>query len=376
MKKLLALVLSLVMVLGLATVGASAALDDFPDAADVNNEEAMAVMNAVGVFTGKDGKLAPKDNLTRAEAAKLVAYLALGEKTAEALPAVQVYSDVPATHWAAKYVAYGKNSGIINGTSATTFDPNGALTGYAFGAYILAVLGYDRNIEGMTGENWAINTAKLMQSNDITKGVSGAGSETLTREAAAQYCLNALKADTVDYSNKGTTVTVNGIDIVTGASAASSVADKTDVTAHKAIKNEYKVPGDVTVVQLGEKLYDGDLKLTSSTDAFGQPAKTWKYETTEIDTYTSAPDEVLKNGTSYGDLYTTLGKTVVENINTFQLFIDGVEVANKSGHAVATVAGSVDTTLITKGSKADFAYDTDSKTWDGTNTAEIGRAHV
>ena len=166
MKKLLALVLALVMTLGLATVGANAAYSDFTDTADVSFEEAMKVMNAVGVFVGDGNKLDPKGNLTRAQAAKLIAYLALGESVAEALPKTgSKFTDAPDGAWFTGYVNYMADAGYTNGTSATTFDPNGSLTGYQFGAFLLAVLGYDRAAEGMIGSGWETKVAVALQNN-------------------------------------------------------------------------------------------------------------------------------------------------------------------------------------------------------------------
>ena len=363
MKKLLALVLALVMTLGLATVGANAALKDFSDADQVSNEEAMAVMNAVGVFIGDSGKINPKGNLTRAEAAKLVAYLDLGEKAAEALPAVAAFADVPASHWASKYIAYCKDAGIMQGYN-NQFDPNGSLTGYAFGAFVLAVLGYDRNIEGMTGDNWMINAAKLMSKNDITKGAEKAGSETLTREEAAQYCLNALKADTVEYDTKGTNITIGGAANVTvGASKAEAVEDGTIIKAHQAVKDEKANGASKTNVQLGEKLYDGDLKLKEDTDEFNRPASVWTYKNGEVGKYSDTPDETLKNTFTRGDLYAALGSTVVDELkksgtkSTITLYIDG-ELVAKDAYSVGTDTelGTISVSNIVKNNKNDFEY--------------------
>ena len=352
MKKLLALVLALVMVMGLATVGANAALKDFPDASSVNNEEAMAVMNAVGVFSGKDGKLAPQDNLTRAEAAKLIAYLDLGEKTAEALAAVEVFPDVPANHWAAKYVAYCKDAGIIQGSDGK-YLPDEPLTGYAFGAYVLAVLGYDRNVEGMTGGSWQIATAKLMSNNNITKGTSKAGSETLTREEAAQYCLNALKATMVDYATKGTTVSVNGIDINTGASKADDVYSA--ASYNKAIKTGTADNDGKFTLQLGEKLYEGDLKLTTPGDDFGAPANKWTYKNATVGTYNDTPAATYNNKVTLATIYNLLGKDVVDDLDeelaAMTLTVDGTPdedfeganyvIKNSSGAAFGTAEGAI-----------------------------------
>ena len=284
MKKLLALVLALVMTLGLATVGANAALKDYSDAASISedHETAFAVMNAVGVFQGSDGKLAPTANLTRAQAAKIIAYLSLGEKTAEALPAVQVFDDVPASHWAAKYIAYGKEAGILQSNGGNNFDPDGALTGYMFGAYMLAVLGYDRSIEGMTGSNWAIKTATLMEANEINADVDKVGSAVLTREEAAQYAFNTLKSDMVWY-NGGTTVTVAGVPVTTGGTRQLATAGGygnypgTYAATWDATDGTY-AGARATNLQLGEKLYGAKLKPVTGTNDLGETIRTWYYK--------------------------------------------------------------------------------------------------
>ena len=339
MKKLLALVLALVMTLGLATVGANAALSDYSDANAIgaDYEEAFAVLNTVGVFQGSNRKLNPAGELTRAEAAKLIAYLDLGAKTAEALPAVEVFPDVPATHWASKYVAYCYNAGIIQGSSGK-YLPDDPLTGYAFAAYVLAVLGYDRNIEGMTGANWQIATAKLMSNVGLTKGVDKAGSATLTRQEAAQYCLNALKANTVEYTTKGTTVTIEGVNVVTGASTATpikatSATERTNFHSN-AITTETTTGGAPTAanpdyVQLGEKLYAGDLTLVSvaggiTVNSNNHKAHKWQYDSGKgpKDVTAYAYDDVLI-GSSYDgtDLYAATGKALVREDNSNTKFI-------------------------------------------------------
>ena len=71
MKKLLAMVLALVMTLSLA-VSANAAFKDADKVSDTY-EEAVAVLNGMGVFKGyEDGSFQPQGNITRAEVAAIV----------------------------------------------------------------------------------------------------------------------------------------------------------------------------------------------------------------------------------------------------------------------------------------------------------------
>ena len=57
LKKILALVLSLMMVL---SVMVTASATDFADDADITNKEAVEVMSALGILSGSQGKFAPQ----------------------------------------------------------------------------------------------------------------------------------------------------------------------------------------------------------------------------------------------------------------------------------------------------------------------------
>ena len=284
MKKLLALVLALVMSMSLVTISNAA----FKDADKISNKEAVDVMAAVGVLAGYDnGEFGATDTLTRAQACKIIAYLDLGKDVAEALPAVQVFSDLPASNWAAKYVAYCADAGYLSGVGDNKFAPDEKVTGYQFGKMLLCALGYDATIEEMTGASWTIKVAKLMEKNSISKGTSKLGAAVLTREEAAQYALNALKATCVEYDEKGSTITAGDVTIITGAKKAQAVysgetyAD--DIVAGTPVDGKY-------TLQLGEKLYKGDLKKDTSVtvDEFNRPLDyKWTYKTND-DVYTVA----------------------------------------------------------------------------------------
>ena len=315
MKKLLALVLALVMTMGLATVGTNAA---YSDADEISFNEAVDVMTAVGVFQGNNGKFMPKANLDRASAAKLIAYLDLGAKTAEALPAVQVFADVPASHWAAKYIAYCNDAGYIVG-DGTNFYPATALSGYAFGKMLLCVLGYDAKTEGYEGANWTISVAKRMTALGIPDGVEGNPSKTLTREEAAQYCFNALFALKVAYASNGTTIKTGDVEIITGSS--------------KADPDEYSVPNKT----LADVLYGTDAleEVKDGEDAFGRPAKQWKLNDEVVGEYPAKATKTYTTTVTGGKLYTDLGKVKGLNVTVIE---DGVERSD----APAIVSGGTD----------------------------------
>ena len=196
MKKFLSLVLALVMTMSLVTISAGA--KDFTDADKVNYDEAIAVLSAVKVIDGyTDGSFKPQTQLNRGQAAKIICNLILGPTTAAELHATAApFSDVPADNIFAGYITYCANKGIIGGYADGTFRPTGTLTGYAFMKMLLGALGYDQNTEGYVGNNWSVNVAKRALSIGLNAGLKTdfSGIKSVTREEAALYAFNTLKA--------------------------------------------------------------------------------------------------------------------------------------------------------------------------------------
>ena len=168
---------------------------------------------------------------------------------------------------------------------------------------LLVELGYDAKAEGMVGTDWAINTSKLMAGTKLMDGISGSVNQVLTREKAAQMCLNALEAPMVTYDTKGSTITVDGTKINFGASVAkyetSTVAKDQNISKEKLTSGEY-------TVELGEKLYK-DLKKNSTTDAFERPATEWMLKAKSIGTYADAADLSYTATVEIGTIYSDLG---------------------------------------------------------------------
>ena len=276
MKKLLALVLALVMSMSLVTISNAA---DFADAKDIDNKEAVEVMNAIGVLIGdENGKFNPDANLTRAQAAKIICVMLLGQTAADGLNLKANFSDV--SGWAESYIAYCASQGIVAGVGNGKFDPDGQLTGYQFAKMLLVALGYKADLEGMTGADWQVATAKLALNAGLTDGMSIALSKTLTRDEAAKMAFNTLTATMVEYSNgvnvstsDGTQVTVNAVRTKVG---------HTTTTGYKAGSN-----ANDEYTQFCEQYFD-KLKLTSTTstdDAFDRPASEWSFKGVKVGTY-------------------------------------------------------------------------------------------
>ena len=286
MKKLLALVLALVMSMSLVTISNAA----FKDADKISNKEAVDVMAAVGVLAGYDnGEFGATDTLTRAQACKIIAYLDLGGKTADAIKGSgTVFSDVAATAWYAGYVEYCAGAGYVAGIGGGKFDPNANVTGVQFAKMLLCALGYKAEVEGYTGSDYTIAIARDANKNDLFKGLSIVTSASLTREQAAQMAFNALKATTVEYQG-GTNVTTGDTTVVVNA-----VRNEVKRTSGNDYRNG--TPEDATgTQQLVEKLYGTDLKYASSAavDAMNRPGHTWSWKNVEIGKYTDTADYTL-----------------------------------------------------------------------------------
>ena len=310
MKKLLALVLALVMSMSLVTISNAA---DFADAKDIDNKEAVEVMNAIGVLIGdENGKFNPDANLTRAQAAKIICVMLLGQTAADGLNLKANFSDV--SGWAESYIAYCASQGIVAGVGNGKFDPDGQLTGYQFAKMLLVALGYKADLEGMTGADWQVATAKLALNAGLTDGMSIALSKTLTRDEAAKMAFNTLTATMVEYSNgvnvstsDGTQVTVNAVRTKVGHTTTTG----------------YKATGNDEYTQFCEQ-YFSKLKLTSTTstdDAFDRPASEWSFKGVKVGTYAK---EAAFTYTASASGSTTSAKLSNMGIKGYKLATSGV----------------------------------------------------
>ena len=328
MKKLLALVLALVMSMSLVTISNAA----FKDADTIDNKEAVDVMNAIGVLVGDEkGNFNAKDNLTRAQAAKIVCVMLLGKDASDALSLKSSFTDV--SGWAESYIAYCASQGIVAGVGDGKFDPNGKLTGYQFAKMLLVALGYDAELESMIGSDWQVNVAKLSIGAGLTDGLNIALSKVITRDEAAKMAFNALKADMVKYTNgtkietgDGTKVTVNA----TRYKAEGSSADEANYDGNR---------GD-GVMQFCEQ-YFPKLKLNKdvpSGDDFGRPANEWVFENVSVGTYAKSPS--LTYTRYLGD---SNGKKVVKADLKNRSYAEGLEIdgaAIDSSDAIAALTGN------------------------------------
>lgn len=204
LKRTLVLLLVLAMSVSLFSVAAFAKdYEDFTDADKIGDsyKEAVDVMVSIGVIDGiSDTIFDAQGNFTREQAAKIMAYIMLGADAADALTAQSApFSDVPANHWSAGYIAYCVEQGIIDGRGDGTFDPYSKLTAAEFAKMILCAIGYGVNDE-YTGNLWYVTAQADAKKLGIFDN-SGAASFTApaTREEAVLYAFNGLIIPMVKY---------------------------------------------------------------------------------------------------------------------------------------------------------------------------------
>ncbi len=201
LKKSLCLVLALVFVLGLCTFGSNAAFAQYTDLDKVTYDEAVEVLSGLGVIEGyPDGTFNPTANVTRAEAAAMIARMMLGREDADKLPVGDVkFSDVPETNWAAKYIAFCANRGIIVGMGDGTFHPAENVTGTQMATMLLRALGYGVMGE-YEGKGWDINAVADALYYGVFKDSKVVDfSNAATREETALYVWNTMWIQLVGY---------------------------------------------------------------------------------------------------------------------------------------------------------------------------------
>jgi hypothetical protein len=193
-------VISTVAALAMAASSFVAMAATYPDVtADSQYASAIEQLSALGIMEGfDDGTFKPDEKVTRAQMAKLVVGAKNMLAAAESNTTVMFEDVAPGkADWAIGYVATAANEGIINGTSATTFDPNATVTYAQATKMLVNACGFDAYAQQVGG--WPSGYLSYGYTLGINEGISGVGNDTeLTRGQVAQMVANALKAPTLE----------------------------------------------------------------------------------------------------------------------------------------------------------------------------------
>lgn len=320
LKRALSLALATVMTMGLMMVGTGAS---YQDVKATDNVEAIEVLQAVGIMTGdENGDFNPDANVTRNEIAVVMSNLL--NLDYDYYRGTNPFVDVP--DWAAPYVAACAAEGVVAGVGNNMYGGSNNVTAAQAALMIMKALGYFQ-YQADFDTDWQIATIRQASYINLFDNINANAETALTRNQIAQLVLNGLKAKMVTFTGTvgteiklpdGTTWNSGYVAEYTPITNANKKYDSIDVgTTNIASDDRY-------YVQLGEELYNGDLKLTDDTDVFGRPARYWEYDGKEIGTYVNTDLLVQEYTTKVtGDtLYNLLSRNTVENYK-FDIVIDG-----------------------------------------------------
>ena len=326
LKRALSLGLTAAMISGLMVMGSSAASSTYADVADTDNVEAIEVLKAVGIMVGDNGgNFNPDATVSRNEMAvvmsNLMAYNVATYKD------TSPFTDVP--QWAEPYVAACYTNGITAGYNATTYGGSDSVTTAQAALMIMKALGYFQ-YQSDFGSDWQLSTVAQGNRIDLFDDVDSPVKEAMTRNDLAQLVLNALEAGTVEAEKTGQDISVGDIVITSGVSYKFVTSGRDYATAIN--KNESTSANSINsvqapIVELGEKLYQGDLTKEEVQDAFGRPATQWEYQAKEIGTYADEADTVFTSKVTSKALYDAVGRTATGSDYTWYVSVNGDPVA-------------------------------------------------
>ncbi len=326
LKRALSLTLASVMLLGMMVIGTSAAAG-YSDVDEDDNVEAIEVLQAIEVMVGDDRGFGPDRPVNRAEMAVVMGLLL--NLDYNYYVSTCPFADVSGNYeWARGWVGACAANGIVSGRGEGIYDPGATVTAIEAASMMMRALGYFQNAEDYN-DGFVLVTVRQGNQIGIFNGVGSDGSTPMTRNQVAQMALNALRSEIVDFT--GTPgIEVNGVKVGYRAEYTSRTSTEkkynaiegrtSDVASDANHKGQY-------YVQLGEELYNGDLRLNNNDrDAFQRPSRTWEYKGEQIGTYMKKEllDKEYTTKVTGRDLYDELSRNTIETYE-FVIAVDGEE---------------------------------------------------
>ena len=268
LKKVLALVLAVVMIMSVVTVASAKTYTDVK--ATDNYADAIDALSSLKILDGfKDGdnySFKAEDPFTRAQAAKIVAIVHNAAtngaiKDQDAISGLYSNAQNPFvdcnTSWALPFINYCRITGLADGMTTTTYEPNRYVTGVQFLKLMLTTLNFDTAKEGYTGTGWDVNVLNRANEVGLTAGLKDGWKaiDPIKRGEAAQVLYNALTKYLVEYGQL-----VKGF-----KNTNAAVYNAAFVSNEQAAKSGF---------MLGEKM---GITIERATDAFRRPGYNWSY---------------------------------------------------------------------------------------------------
>lgn len=195
----------LIMTVILSSISALA----YSDISNSKYKDNIELLTKYNIVSGDDDRFRPSDNLTRAEAAKIMLYacninesdlsLTFDENESYdyivAAPIEQhtvSYSDITPSHWGYNYIMYASQGlNLLSGFSDGSIRPDDYVTYSQFLTMAVRAIGYESYAEDIGGYPLGYyNVSKIL---NITGGIENIELEMpITREAAAQIVFHMI----------------------------------------------------------------------------------------------------------------------------------------------------------------------------------------
>ncbi len=306
LKKVLALVLAVVMIMSVVTVASAKTYKDADAEAFKNYADAIDALSSLKILDGFEDETFKADGtLTRAQAAKIVAIVHNAATNGRIQSDIaDLYSNAQNpfvdcnNSWALPYINYCRITGLADGMTATTYAPKREVTGVQFLKLMLTTLNFNTAKEGYTGTGWDINVLNRANEIGLTAGLEDGWKAIapIKRGEAAQVLYNALTKYLVEYGQKVKNTVVN----TTGEGKLYYTGS--------FISNEQVAKSGF---MLGAKM---GITIERATDEFRRPGYAWSYGSWSafymdkpLNSYTTAVTAcaILKNDIGIGETSTT-----------------------------------------------------------------------
>lgn len=171
----------------------------FPDVGETHaNAEAITYLKTEGIVAGfADGTFQPENKISRAAFTKIIIEAQFTAEEIENCTLEEIFSDVPAQEWFARYVCVAKENGIIGGFPDGTFGPEKNIAFPAAAKILVETFGF----ENSENDVWyAPYIEALAERNAIPESIGGVDYQ-ITRGEMAEMIWR-LKEEVMDRASK------------------------------------------------------------------------------------------------------------------------------------------------------------------------------
>lgn len=200
MRRIAALCITICLLLALC-LPASAAARQFTDSGEIQNRGEATLLVALGLISGyEDGAFRPDSTISRAETAKLIALLCTDQPTGGSAQ----FLDLDGC-WAADYICYCAEQGILSGSGSGLFRPQDPVTGRELAKMLLIVTGSDP--ARYTGGDWTAAVDADAAANGLYARFTQDPATPISRDNACLLIYNAMQLPAIEgYDNAGSPV--------------------------------------------------------------------------------------------------------------------------------------------------------------------------